>query len=69
VYDLVSGADRPIDAEQRSIVDQVDWLDNDRLIYHFSSGLRGSDVWTVRVDGTEAPRILRQYAYSPTVVR
>ena len=68
VYDLRTGTDVAIDPEQRSIVDQVEWLDNDRVMYHMT-GERGADVWSVRVDGTEAPKMLRSYAYSPALVR
>jgi hypothetical protein len=47
---------------------QVDWLDNDHVMYRIT-GSRGADIWGLRTDCTEAPRILRQYAYSPAVVR
>ena len=68
LYDLQKGTDVAIEAEKRSIVDQVDWLDDDRVMYHLT-GAQGADVWSVRVDGTEAPRIIRTYAYSPAIVR
>ena len=68
VYDLRTGSDVPLTAETRSVDDQVDWLDNDRVMYHIT-GSRGADIWVLRTDNTEAPRILRQYAYSPAVVR
>jgi hypothetical protein len=38
------------------------------VMYHIT-GSRGADIWVVRIDGTQSPRILRQYAYSPAVVR
>lgn len=68
LYDLQKGTDVAIETERRSIVDQVDWLDNDRVMYHLT-GAQGADVWSVRVDGTETPKLLRTYAYSPAVVR
>jgi hypothetical protein len=68
VYDLRTGADTPLTIETRSVDDQVDWLDNDHVMYHIT-GSRGADIWVVRIDGTQSPRILRQYAYSPAVVR
>ena len=68
LYDFQKGTDVAIETEKRSIVDQVDWLDDERVMYHLT-GAQGADVWSVRVDGTEAPKILRTYAYSPAVVR
>ena len=68
VYDLRSGSDNALNLETRSVDDQVDWLDNDHVLYHIT-GSRGADVWVLRTDGTSAPRILREYAYAPAVVR
>ena len=68
VYDLRSGSDEALNLETRSVDDQVDWLDNDQVLYHIT-GSRGADVWVLRTDGTSAPRILREYAYAPAVVR
>ncbi|MGH9254737.1 MAG: hypothetical protein ACRD3C_09215, partial [Vicinamibacterales bacterium] len=68
VYDLQTGTDRPLTAETRSVDDQVDWLDDEHVLYHIT-GARGADVWALNTNGTEPPRILRQYAYSPAVVR
>jgi hypothetical protein len=68
VRDLRSGADTLLSRETRSVDDQVDWLDNDRVLYHIT-GERGADIWSLRVDGTDAPAILREFAYSPSVVR
>lgn len=68
VYDLQTGADTALTRETRSVDDQVDWLDTDHVMYHIT-GSRGADIWVLRTDGTEPPKILRQYAYSPAVVR
>lgn len=68
LLDLGSGADMPLTRETRSVDDQVDWLDNDHVLYHIT-GARGADIWTLSVDGSEPPGILRQYSYSPSVVR
>lgn len=68
VYDLRSGSDNALNLETRSVDDQVDWLDNDHVLYHIT-GSRGADVWVLRTDGTSPPRILREYAYAPAVVR
>lgn len=68
VYDLRTGAETALATETRSVDDQVDWLDNERVMYHIT-GSRGADIWVLRVDGTEPPALLREYAYSPAVVR
>ena len=68
VYNLQTGADIALTTETRSVDDQADWLDGDHVMYHIT-GSHGADIWVLRTDGTEAPKILRQYAYSPAVVR
>jgi hypothetical protein len=68
LLDLRSGADTPLNRESRSVDDQVDWLDDERVLYHVT-GARGADIWSLRVDETEAPVLLRPYSYSPSVVR
>jgi hypothetical protein len=68
VYNLQTGEDVPLTIETRSVDDQVDWLDDDHVLYHLT-GERGADVVVLNVGGTEAPRIWREYAYSPSVVR
>ncbi len=50
-------------AEHRSIDDQVEWLDNDHVLYG-----DGRDVWTVAADGTGTPQRVLTHAASPTVV-
>lgn len=68
LYDLRTGADVALAAEPRSVEDHVEWLDADRILYHLT-GPSGADVWVLRVDGTEAPRMLRARAYAPAIVR
>ena len=68
MFDLRSGSDTPLSLETRSVDDQVEWLDNDHVLYHITCS-RGADVWVLRTDGTSVPRMLREYAYAPAVVR
>jgi hypothetical protein len=63
VLDLRSGADTPL-AETASVDDQLEWLDDANLLYG-----KGGDIWTVRADGTGAPRRFLADADSPGVVR
>jgi hypothetical protein len=51
-------------AETRSIDDQVEWLDDGRILY----GHQGH-VWVVQSDGRGRPRIYLRDALSPAVVR
>jgi hypothetical protein len=71
VLDLASGRETML-AEDRSVDDQVEWLDDRRVIY----GLPGegaaageTNVWAVPADGTGDPALLIEKAWSPAVVR
>jgi hypothetical protein len=63
VLDLATGRETAL-AETRSVDDQVEWLDNGRILY----GLVG-DVWVVQANGRGKPRIYIEDALSPAVVR
>jgi hypothetical protein len=63
VLDLATGRETPL-AETRPIDDQLEWLDDDNLLYR-----SGEEIWTVRADGTGAPRRYLAKADSPAVVR
>ena len=63
VLDLGTMSDTPL-AEDRHIDDQVEWLDNRRILYR-----TGEDVWTVRADGNGSPQKFLNAADSPAVVR
>ena len=56
-------------AETRAVDDQVEWLDNGRILYSLPHGSGSSAVWSVAADGTGEPTLVRVDAYSPTVVR
>jgi len=63
VLELASGRETPL-AETRSVDDQVEWLDDGRILY----GLQG-DIWVVPGDGSGKPRVYLEDALSPAVVR
>lgn len=70
VYDLRTGKETLL-AETRSVDDQAEWLDNDRVAYGLPrdvSGSASSDVWVVPADGTGAPAILIPDAWSPALI-
>ena len=63
VLDLETGAETPL-AEQRSVDDQVEWLDDEHVLY----GLE-EQIWTLPADGGGAPASYAPRGDSPTVVR
>jgi hypothetical protein len=71
VYDLASGKTTLL-AEKHSVDDQIEWLDNQNVLYGLprtGTGASASDVWTVAADGTGSSRIFIPDAWSPAVVR
>ncbi|WP_433306485.1 TolB family protein [Actinoplanes sp. CA-030573] len=71
VYDLKTGKETLL-AEQHSIDDQVEWLDNATVIYGLprdAAGSASSDVWRVPADGSGSPQVLVKDAWSPAIVR
>jgi hypothetical protein len=63
VLDVRTMAETPL-AEQRSIDDQIEWLDDRLVLYGVVA-----DVWVVPADGTGEPRRFLSRALSPTVIR
>lgn len=63
VLDLASGRETPL-AEERPLDDQVEWLDDERLLYRVDE-----EVWVVDANGGGAPAVYLRRADSPAVVR
>ena len=59
--------------ETRSVDDQLEWLDNDHVLYAVSENPAGSsastDVWVADAGGLTPPQLFLRQAYSPAVVR
>lgn len=68
VRDLATGAEHPVAGETRSIDDQVEWLDDARLLYQFPSD-EGNHVWVAETDAAAPARVFIRDAWSPAVVR
>jgi hypothetical protein len=70
VLDLGTGEETLL-GERRSVDDQVEWLDDDTVLYGLPRGSRpgSSDVWALDVSGSARPRMLVPRASSPAVVR
>jgi dipeptidyl aminopeptidase/acylaminoacyl peptidase len=63
VLDLKTMRETPL-AEPDSVDDQVEWLDNNHVLYWLHT-----DIWTVAADGTGTPRRFVTDASSPVVVK
>jgi hypothetical protein len=72
VLDVATMIDRPL-AEERSVDDQVEWWDNQHLVYSLQDegppATIRPDLWTLAVDETGPARLLTASAFSPAVVR
>lgn len=71
VQDLTTGARTRLDKGPRGLDDQVEWLDDDTIIYGMPRlGEPGvTDVWSVDTYPDAEPEMLIEQAWSPTVVR
>jgi hypothetical protein len=70
VLDLSTMKEHAIAGETRSIDDQIEWLDNERVLYGAprSSQSAVRDVWVAPVVGPGAARVYLSEAESPIVV-
>lgn len=70
VLDLSSGQVEVL-GEKRSVDDQIEWLNNETLLYGLPrTGEAGdSDIWQVPAEGKSAPTIFIEHAWSPSVVQ
>lgn len=66
--DLPTGSQRALSGKTASVDDQVDWLDDGRVLF-FSSSEAGNNITVLGVDTTEPARVLVSDASSPAVVR
>ena len=68
VLDLRTGVDHAL-GETRSVDDQVEWLDNQTVLYSIPRPDSGaiSDIWSVSANGTGSPKLFIPGASSPSV--
>lgn len=73
LLELAAGVVRHLEAEQRHVDDQVEWLDDAHLLYAVrrpgAGALPASDVWRVATDDRSSPVLFLSDASSPAVVR
>lgn len=69
VLELRTGEETVL-AEQRSVDDQVVWLDDDTLIYGLPRADQpgDTDVWSIAAQPDREPNLLIEHAWSPSVV-
>ena len=68
VLDLATLQETALTPEQRSVDDQVEWIDDERVAYQLV-GESGGEIWATRIDGRSAPSRLLASAYTPAMVR
>jgi hypothetical protein len=72
VLDLKTGTETPL-GEGRSVDDQVEWLDNDHILYALPENEKGAsastDVWVLPATANGTPELLLKGGFSPAVVR
>jgi hypothetical protein len=73
ILDLATMTDTPVPGENHSVDDQVEWLDDNHILYaRLDEGPPATiaqHIWQTSVDGSEPPRILLKGALSPAVLR
>ncbi len=67
VLDLTTLRETPL-AETRSVDDQAEWLDNDRVLYGLVDSAPWMSIMVVSADGTGQPNVFAKGAASPAVV-
>jgi dipeptidyl aminopeptidase/acylaminoacyl peptidase len=68
VLDLRTWNERELQQGGRSVDDQVEWLDDEHVVYHDADEATTS-IWMLPIDGVNGPRVLVRDAYSPAVQR
>jgi len=73
VLDLASGNAAAVGAETHSVDDQVDWLDDDHVVYALpdesANGSGSSNLWVASISGSAPRQVLVPSAFSPAIVR
>jgi hypothetical protein len=69
MLDLETMTERPLAQEGRSVDDQIEWVDNTRVLYALSRMGGTADVWDAPIDGSGPARIFMHDAESPIVLR
>lgn len=70
IMDLATGEVTSL-PESRNLDDQIEWLDDATILYGMPRGDQAgdTDVWALDADGSGAPELFIEHAWSPSVVR
>lgn len=70
VLDLASGREAVL-SEKRSVDDQIEWLDNNTVLYGLpdENSEGDSNIWQLGTDPSSQPALFIPHAWSPSVVR
>jgi hypothetical protein len=70
VLDLATMKEIPL-AEKEDVDDQVEWLDNTRILYQKADddSQKWMSMFVVPADGSGSPELFLQHATSPAVIR
>jgi len=68
VLDLATMTGHPLNQGPGSVDDQIEWLDDNHLVYHDATD-QGTAIWKLSTDGSTGPQLLIGHAFSPTVQR
>ena len=68
VIDLATWSEHDLRQGPRSVDDQVEWLDNDHVIYHDVEG-ESTALWMLPIDGINGPRVFLKDAHSGAIQR
>jgi hypothetical protein len=68
VIDLQTWSEHDLRQGPRSVDDQVEWLDNEHVMYH-DADEAGTSLWMLPIDGVDGPRVFVKDAYSGSVQR
>ncbi len=68
VLDLATGQEHPL-AEPGNVDDQIEWLDDQTVLYGLDSGVGTPSIWSAPADGTGQSKLFIKDADSPAVVR
>lgn len=73
VLDLRDGKETALAAETRNVDDQMEWLDDTRLLYGMpdddKAATAATGIWAIPADGAGAPRIFVPLGYSPAAAQ
>ncbi len=69
ILDVATMQERLVEGETRHVDDQMEWLDNERILYAVPRRTTSSsDIWVAGVDGATAARVFLPLAESPIVI-